>query len=104
MFGRLLDYVMGLLALLRKLSTIMPMMLPPPCVIVDVGKSWYTGPSCFEEGDEVVTAGGCVPIFPRTEQWETVDGGGKDKKTTHSRYAWTLFGKPRDKPSRRRSS
>ena len=75
----------------------------PACVIVDFGKS-YTGPSCFEEGDEVVTAGGCVPIFPRTEQWETVDGGGKDKKTTHSRYAWTLFGKPRDKPSRRRSS
>ena len=33
---------------------------------------------------------GCVPIFPRTEQWETVDGG-KDKKTTHSRYAWTIW-------------
>ena len=62
MFGRLLDYVMGILAaLLRKLSTMMPMMLPPACVIVDFGKL-YLGPSCFEEGDEV-TAGGYVYLF-----------------------------------------
>ena len=50
----------------------------PACVIVDFGKS-YTGPSCFKEGDTA----GCVPIFPKTEQWETVDGA-KDKKTMHS--------------------
>ena len=65
----------------------------PACVIVDFGKS-YKGPRFFQKKSSF--GEGCIPIFPKTEYWETVNG---DKKTTHSRtmiplrlsYAWTIW-------------
>ena len=65
----------------------------PACVIVDFGNS-YKGSRFFKEESDF--GEGCIPIFPKTEYWETVNG---DKKTTHSRtmiplrlsYAWTIW-------------
>ena len=58
-------------------------------------ESLYTGPCFFSENSGY--SEGCVPIYPKTEYWETVDGN--KKTTTHSRtmiplrliYAWTIW-------------
>ena len=39
----------------------------------------YTGPSFFSVNS--IYNDGCVPVYPKTEHWETVDG---DQKTSHS--------------------
>ena len=65
-------------------------------VSLSILESLYTGPHFFSENSGY--SEGCVPIYPKTEYWETVDG---NKKTTHSRtmmipplwlsYAWTSW-------------
>jgi hypothetical protein len=65
----------------------------PACVVVDFGSS-YTGPSFFSVNS--IYNDGFVPVYPKTEHWETVDG---DQKTSHSctmiplqlSYAWTIW-------------
>ena len=96
-FGRLLDYAMGRLVLSLISFTIALMMLMVfllasllilESLTLDTGPRFFSKKSDFSEG--------CIPIFPKTEYWETVDG---DKKTTHSRtmiplwlsYAWTIW-------------
>ena len=68
--------------------------LPASRDIIDVGKSSYRT-SFFSENSGY--GEGCVPIYPKTEYWETVD---ENKKITpHSGtmiplwliYAWTIW-------------